>query len=246
MRTANRGHSVPRLRRCSVTGTRSPLAREDFDIFKTFGNRLLLGTSLPTLDPVLARFYETKVPAPKQRLKLLTDAHAAGIQTFVAVAPVFPEVGYQGMLEVFNAVKEAEPWTIFMEPVNLRLGIPERIRAGAAALGREINMEPYTNGAAWSDYAINALRDAERAAAEAGVLDRLHLWPDHDALGSKAVLDRQADQATYLQWLEGCWNRISEWPGKNSVPAKTTMLSFLKQDCPEPHVPSAQTNPLPI
>ena len=31
--------------------------------------------------------------APVQRLKLLTDAHAAGIPTFVAVAPVFPEVG---------------------------------------------------------------------------------------------------------------------------------------------------------
>ena len=30
--------------------TRSPLAREDFDIFQSFGDRLLLGTSLPTLD----------------------------------------------------------------------------------------------------------------------------------------------------------------------------------------------------
>jgi hypothetical protein len=32
----------------------------------------------------------------------------------VAVAPVFPEVGYQGMLEVFKAVKAAKPRTIFM------------------------------------------------------------------------------------------------------------------------------------
>lgn len=31
--------------------TRSPLAWEDFDIFQSFGDRLLLGTSLPTLDP---------------------------------------------------------------------------------------------------------------------------------------------------------------------------------------------------
>ena len=65
--------------------TRSPLAREDFDIFKTFGDRLLLGTSLPTLDPVLGRLYEPKVPSPAQRLKLLTDAHAAGI--FDATVP---------------------------------------------------------------------------------------------------------------------------------------------------------------
>lgn len=194
--------------------TRSPLAREDFDIFKTFGNRLLLGTSLPTLDPVLAKLYEPKVPAPAQRLKLLTDAHAAGIHTYVAVAPVFPEVGYEGMLEVFNEVKAAMPWTIFMEPVNLRLGIAERIREEARRLGRDIDMTPYAGGPVWARYAIQSLRDAERAAMATGQLDRLHLWPDHEALGAAKVVKAQKDQETYLKWLQGYWNRVSEWPGK--------------------------------
>ena len=194
--------------------TRSPLARQDFDIFKTFGDRLLLGTSLPTLDPVLGRLYEPKVPAPAQRLKLLADAHAAGIRTYVAVAPVFPECGYRGMLDVFKAVKAAKPWTIFLEPVNLRLGIPERIQREASDLGREIDMTPYTDSKAWAEYAIRTLRDAERAAKAAGLLDRLHLWPDHEALGSKAVVARQPDPDAYLKWLSGYWNRVSEWPGK--------------------------------
>ncbi len=193
--------------------TRSPLAREDFDLFKTFGNRLLLGTSLPTLDPVLGRLYEPRVPAPAQRLKLLTDAHAAGINTFVAVAPVFPEVGYKGMLRIFNEVKKAQPWTIFMEPVNLRLGIAERIQREARKLGREIDMTPYTDTAAWAHYAIGALRDAERAAAEAGVADRLHLWPDHTDLRTAKVVKAQEDPKAYLAWLQGYWDRISEWPG---------------------------------
>lgn len=196
--------------------TRSPLAREDFDIFKTFGDRLLLGTSLPTLDPVLGRLYEPKVPAPAQRLKLLTDAHAAGIHTYVAVAPVFPEVGYDGMLKVFNAVKAAKPWTIFLEPVNLRRGIAERIQREARALGREIDMTPY-DPECWPDYAIPTLRDAELAAKAAGVLDHLHLWPDHDALGSRAVVAKQPDPDAYLKWLSGYWNRISEWPGKKGA-----------------------------
>lgn len=192
--------------------TRSPLAREDFDLFKSFGNRLLLGTSLPTLDPVISNLYEGKTSGPQQRLKLLLDAHAAGINTYVAIAPVFPECGYQGMLDVFNAVKAANPCTIFMEPVNIRLGVAERIRVEAVKLGREIDMTPYTDSIAWSGYAIVALRDAERAAAEAGVLDRLHLWPDHEALGSQAVLGRQVDPHAYLKWLNSYWNRISEWP----------------------------------
>ena len=196
--------------------TRSPWAEEDFDLFKSFGNRLLLGTSLPTLDPVISEIYEGKAAVPNRRLKLLLDANAAGINTYVAVAPVFPECGYQGMLEVFNAVKQANPWTIFMEPVNLRIGVAQRIQSAATNLEREIDITPYTDPEAWSNYAISALRDAERAAKEAGVFDRLHLWPDHRALGSQAVLRRQSDPHAYLKWLNSYWNRISEWPGKTA------------------------------
>jgi DNA repair photolyase len=194
--------------------TRSPLARQDFDIFKTFGDRLLLGTSLPTLDPILARLYEPKVPAPSQRLKLLTDANAAGIHTYVAVAPVFPEVGYSGILDVFKAVKAAKPHTIFLEPVNIRLGIAERIQLEAKKLGREIDMDPYRNPVAWVKYAIKTLEDAERAATETGQFSRLHLWPDFEALGSKRAISMQEDPDAYLKWLQSYWDRISEWPGK--------------------------------
>ena len=38
--------------------TRSPLARRDFDLYQKFGNRLLFGMSLPTLDDHFARIYE--------------------------------------------------------------------------------------------------------------------------------------------------------------------------------------------
>ena len=196
--------------------TRSPLAREDFDIFKTFGNRLLLGTSLPTLDDKLRALYEPDVPHAKQRLKLLTDAHAVGIPTYVAVAPVFPEVGYQGMLEVFKAVKAAKPWTIFMEPVNLRLGIAERIAERARELGIEMDMTIYDGGPLWAQYAIQSLRDAERAAKATGQFDRLHLWPDYKALGAAKVVKSQEDPDAYLKWLWSYWDRVSEWPGKTT------------------------------
>src|SRR5580700_9761940 len=51
--------------------TRSPLARADFDLFKSFGPRLLFGMSLPTLRNDLAKVYEPKAPAPSQRLAAL-------------------------------------------------------------------------------------------------------------------------------------------------------------------------------
>lgn len=194
--------------------TRSPLAREDFDIFRSFGNRLLLGTSLPTLDAEISRIYEPKVSAPRHRLKLLIDARTAGIHTYVAVAPVYPEVGYDGMLEVFKAVMAADPCTVFVEPVNLRLEIAERVQREARSQGNDINMTPYTDSRAWADYAVRTLRDAERAAGVADISERLHLWPDHEALGRDSVISRQPDPEAYLAWLRRWWDRVSEWPGR--------------------------------
>lgn len=196
--------------------TRSPTAREDFDIFQSFGDRLLLGTSLPTLDPKISRIYEPKVSHPKHRLKLLTDAHAAGIHTYVAVAPVYPEVSFDGMLEVFQAVKAAEPWTVFMEPVNLRLQIAQRVQRSARERGHEIDITPYSDSRVWADYAIRTLREAERAAEVAGISDRLHLWPDHEGLTFNSVVELQPDPVAYLAWLRGRWSRVSEWPGKTA------------------------------
>ena len=72
----------------------------------------------------------------------------------------------------------------------------------ATKRGREIDMTLYTDRLAWSRYAIATLWDAERAAREAGVLDRLHLWPDHNALTSKPVIKDQANPTGYLNWLK--------------------------------------------
>jgi DNA repair photolyase len=211
MLEAIRDHSLLNVR----VLTRSPTAREDFDIFQSFGDRLLLGTSLPTLDPKISRIYEPKVSHPKHRLKLLIDANDAGIHTYVAVAPVYPGVGFDGMLEVFRAVKDANPWTVFMEPVNLKLQIAERVQRSARERGEDIDMTHYTDNRAWADYAIRTLREAERAAEVAGISDRLHLWPDHEGLSLKSVIERQPDPGAYLAWLRRWWSRVSEWPGKN-------------------------------
>jgi len=80
-----------------------------------------------------------------------------------------------------------------------------------------MDMTVYDAGPEWVQYAIQSLRDAERAAKATGQLDRLHLWPDHDDLSRKSVVDAQPDPAAYLAWLQSYWKRISEWPGKTKL-----------------------------
>ena len=63
-----RDHSTLNLRIL----TRSPLARADFDLFRTIGRRLLFGMSLPTLRNDLAKFTNRKL----QRLRNVSPPFA--------------------------------------------------------------------------------------------------------------------------------------------------------------------------
>jgi hypothetical protein len=70
--------------------TRSPLARVHFDLFRSFGPRLLFGMSIPTLRNNLADIYEPKAPAPTQRLETLQKAKEQGLHVYVAMAGLIP------------------------------------------------------------------------------------------------------------------------------------------------------------
>lgn len=191
--------------------TRSPLARADFDIFKTFGSRLLFGMSLPTLRNDLAKIYEPKAPAPSQRLATLRAARDAGLNVYVAVAPTYPECDEVDFRATLKAVSDVDPLTIFHEPINIRAENVERIQTHADELGVSLKTDVFESREAWQDYAVNALQTVERVANEIGLADRLHLWPDK-SLGSIGVANRMQKPQDHLRWLQKSWSRVSEWP----------------------------------
>ena len=123
--------------------TRSPLARADFDLFKTFGRRLLFGMSLPTLRNDLAKVYEPKAPAPSQRLAALRAAHDAGLHVYVAMAPTYPECDEADLRATLSAVGELNPVTIFHEPINIRAENVERINSQATSLGISLKTDVF-------------------------------------------------------------------------------------------------------
>jgi DNA repair photolyase len=191
--------------------TRSPLARADFDLFRSFGNRLVFGMSLPTLRNDLAKVYEPKAPAPSQRLATLHEASRAGLHVYVAMAPTYPECDETDLRATLKAVAELEPITIFHEPINIRAENVARIRQQSAATGVRLRTEVFATRENWQDYAVNALHTVSEIAKELGIEKRLHLWPDK-SLGSQSVANRMPDPGKYLRRLEHWWHRISEWP----------------------------------
>jgi len=119
--------------------TRSPLARLDFDLYKTFGPRLVFGMSLPTLRDDLGRVYEPKAPAPSQRLVSLEAAKAEGLHVYVAMAPTYPDSDREDLAKTLESISKLDPITVFMEPINIRAENVRRIEAQAQALGMTLN-----------------------------------------------------------------------------------------------------------
>ncbi|MEN9575612.1 MAG: hypothetical protein RL514_3467 [Verrucomicrobiota bacterium] len=219
--------------------TRSPLARQDFDLFKSFGNRLLFGMSVPTLNNRLARIYEPNAPSPTQRLATLQAARDLGLNIFVAVAPTYAECDEADLRATLTDVKALSPRTIYHEPINVRADNIARIARHAEAEGQVLNTAVFDTPNDWRAYAMDSLRMVQRLAQELGLEGKLHLWPDAELQSEncfhemrKAAWTRQhpdavltkeqrvelkrLDEAAYAEhvaWLEGWWSRISEWPG---------------------------------
>lgn len=191
--------------------TRSPLARADFDLFQSFGKRLVFGMSLPTLRNDLAKVYEPKAPAPSQRLATLHAAKKAGLHVYVAMAPTYPECDEVDLRATLKAVAELEPITIFHEPINIRAENVLRIKTQADEMGVRLLTDVFATREIWQNYAVGALHTVAVLARELHIEKHLHLWPDK-SLGNQSLADRMPNPSRYLKRLEYWWHRISEWP----------------------------------
>jgi DNA repair photolyase len=205
--------------------TRSPLAREHFDLFRTFGPRLLFGMSLPTLRNDLAKVYEPQAPAPSARLATLRRAHEGGLNVYVAMAPTYPECDEADLRQTLTAIKDLGVVTIFHEPINIRADNVERIAEQAHRLGITLHTEVFASRESWKDYSLHSLKTVVQLCEELGISDRLHLWPDKK-LGAKWAVDSMPRPEKYRSWLEKKWARISEWPRTKS-PTAEALLSRL-------------------
>ena len=191
--------------------TRSPLARRDFDIYESFGKRLLFGMSLPTTRDDLAKIYEPRAPAPSKRIETLKAAKAAGLHVYVAMAPTYPESDEDDLSKTLDVISELNPVTIFHEPINIRSENVERIAEQARRMRVRLKTEVFATQLSWATYAREALQTVEMLAKRKKLTKKLHLWPDK-GLSSKSSLQAVDDPDEFVAWLNKQWDKISAWP----------------------------------
>jgi DNA repair photolyase len=191
--------------------TRGLAAEDDFDLMEQFGDRLLLGMSIPSLDNKLVKIYEPKAPAPTRRVELLARAAKRGIPIYVAMAPTFPECDEADLRETLTAFTTLPVWTIFHETINARAKNVDRIVEEAHRREMTTQAETIRSRETRIPYAIAQMQLVEKIAGELGLGDKLHLWPDPELL-SPNVIAAQPDPEGFEVWLRHWHGRISEWP----------------------------------
>lgn len=184
--------------------TRSPLAKQDFDLFKKFGKRLLFGMSIPTLDNRLAKIYEPHAPAPSARYETLVQAKKHGLNVYAAMAPTYPECERTDIETTLAFLQRLDLVTIFHEPINIRAGNIDRIAKQAKQEGFEFKRSIFASSKTQAVWAREQFMIVEQAAADLRIPPEiLHLWPDQ-------TLPRYLPEEQF--WCEQHWKKVSAWP----------------------------------
>lgn len=89
--------------------TKGTLIERDIDLLAPMAARGLLrvGISVTTLDPVLSRIMEPRVPSPKARLRSIARLSEAGIPVRAMVSPVLPALTDHELEPILVAAKSA-------------------------------------------------------------------------------------------------------------------------------------------
>jgi len=67
--------------------TRSPAVTRDIDLFQAAGDRITVGSSIPSFDATLVRAMEPNAPPPMTRWQALDTLQQAGVSVFVSMSP---------------------------------------------------------------------------------------------------------------------------------------------------------------
>lgn len=167
--------------------TRSPSVVRDIDLFKTAGNRITVGSSIPSFDETLVRAIEPNAPPPKKRWNALDCLQQAGVPVFVSMSPTYPtmtEDEFDNLLGHFRALGEV---VVFHEPINPRGANFQQCLDAAQQAGYDAVVEELQrmqdDHQYWVEYALEQINTVQKIATRYEGLE-IHSWPDDELVKS--------------------------------------------------------------
>ena len=156
--------------------TKSELVLRDLDIFR--GRPVRVGVTITTPDEPQARLWEPRASSVAARVRVLREAKAAGLQTTVMFGPLLPAISDtpEALDKLFALAAGADVDHIWTDALNPRPRVWPSVQ-GLLRRHRRDLLEPYRrvlfNAACRERYQAELQEKVRRAAAGAGLLDRL-------------------------------------------------------------------------
>ena len=124
--------------------TRSPLVKNDFDIYEKYRDRVRIQVSVFTMNRDLARLIEPRVSPPEERINIIRDAKKLGLKAGIIIAPVMPPLKIRpdvisDMEDIIRSISDIKPDFIYGETIHPR---GSNIKEIESLLGEQL----YLNG----------------------------------------------------------------------------------------------------
>jgi len=198
--------------------TRNPiLALQDLDVFKSRGEFVTIGSSIPSMNQQHVGPIEPNAPAPQHRLRGLKEFNKHGVNTYVSMSPTYPTQSRGDLKNQLELIAECDPDIVFHEPINPRganfkMTVEAAYSAGETELAKEL--ERLQSRERWVEYSLDHLSWVQEIGRELDL--SVHLWPDD-------LLIRE----TSSEW--NTW--LNRWKERQSVE------SFADRPTPEMPIP---------
>lgn len=167
--------------------TRSPAVVRDIDLFQVAGDRITVGSSIPSFKTELVTAIEPNAPPPLKRWEALDRLQQAGVPVFVSMSPTYPtmdEDNFHELLSYFRALGEV---VVFHEPINPRGSNFQQCLEAASRVGYDDVAEELQrmrdDRQYWVEYALEQLNTVQQVAQRFDGL-QVHSWPDDELVRS--------------------------------------------------------------
>ncbi len=145
--------------------TKSDLVLRDVDLIKRSATAEV-GVTITTNDDRAAARIERNAPSPKRRLEAVRRLVSEGIETYVLIGPVLPNVTDKGLDSFIQAIAGTGVRRVMVDRLRLRPGmlqdLTEIVEAGASGKG-------FDYLASSPGYLEDCVREVESAAKERGL-----------------------------------------------------------------------------